>query len=125
MDAQSLSEWLSSYSVAERIAILTRIYMRLTIHTRQLFFPERKTENRERALKVLQGLNEIHHTLANSLSDYATDKHDARPPLVLWQTLVEIEDEYRLEHFVTPAVEYIRSHSKAPKNERESKYHES
>jgi hypothetical protein len=111
MDVHSLSEWLASYSAPERIGVLTLIYLRLTIHTRQLFFPERNAGNQERVLQILHGLNEIHHTLANSLSDYATEQQEARPPDVLWQQLAEIEKEYRLEHFVTPAVEYIRGHS--------------
>jgi hypothetical protein len=111
MDVQSLSDWLASYPASGKAKILTLIYSRLTIHTRQLFLPEPAVEKTERILEILHGLNEVHHTLANWLSDYAMDQEETFPVHVLSEQLIEIEKKYRIEHFLTPAIEYIRNHS--------------
>jgi|ERR1700733_3925220 hypothetical protein len=108
MDVQAFSEWLASCSVSERIRVLALIYSRLTISSRQLFLPETAGKEK-RVLEILHGLNEVHHTIANWLCDYARDETKAFPVHDLGQQLLEIEKIYHLEKFLTPAVEYIRN----------------
>jgi hypothetical protein len=109
MDVQTFSEWLAAYSVSDRVRMLALIYSRLTIGARQLFLPE-TTGREKRVLEILHGLNEVHHTIANWLCDYARTDPKAFPVEALGQQLLEIEKRYHLEQFLTPAVEYIRNH---------------
>jgi hypothetical protein len=116
MDVQAFSEWLGSYSVSGRIRALALIYSRLTIQTRILFFPDQAVGKEQRALQILHGLNEVHHTLANWIVAYAGDESEAFPISALSQQLLEIESQYRLEHFLTPAIESVRSRDPRSKN---------
>lgn len=109
MNSQEFSEWLTTLSLSARITALARIYSRLTINARELFVPDWAAGKEQRVLEILHGLNEIHHTLANQLVAYATDEHKAYPVQVLSQTLLEIENKYRVDNFLTPAVEFARS----------------
>jgi hypothetical protein len=109
MDVQAFSEWLEGQPVSGKIRALVLIYSRLTINARQLFLPETAGKEK-RVLEILHGLNEAHHTIANWLCDYAWDETKAFPVHDLGQQLLEIEKRYRLEGFLTPAVEYIRTH---------------
>lgn len=107
MDVNMFSEWLGSCSVPERITALSLIYSRITIHTRQLFLPEAEGKEK-RVLEVLHGLNEVHHTVSSWLVDYVTDESKAFPVEVLAQQLREIEERYRLQKFLTPAIDAVR-----------------
>ncbi|HST13002.1 MAG TPA: hypothetical protein VLL05_21665 [Terriglobales bacterium] len=109
MDSQEFSEWLAMLTVPGRVTALTRIYLRLTINAREVFVPDWVAGKAQRVLEILHGLNEIHHTLANQLAAYATDEHKAYPVQALSQMLLEIERKYRLENFLTSALEFVRT----------------
>jgi len=72
MDTAAFSEWLGTLSISSRIAALALMYSNLTVGARQMFVPDWTAEKkrRERALEILHGLNEIHHTLSNQLLEY-------------------------------------------------------
>lgn len=111
MDQQAFAKWLSSLSQPLRICALVFIYSDLTVATRQMFLPEWTigTERCQRVLEILHGLNEIHHTLSNQLGAYAADKKDHFPVEVFSEILFQIEKKYRLEHFLTPALEFVQT----------------
>jgi hypothetical protein len=113
MDTAAFSEWLGTLSISSRIAALALMYSNLTVGARQMFVPDWTAEKkrRERALEILHGLNEIHHTLSNQLLDYSASKPNARPIDVFSQTLAEIESRYRLENFLVPAIEFAQTRS--------------
>jgi hypothetical protein len=99
--------------VANEEKSLALMYSNLTVGARQMFVYDWTAEKnrRERALEILHGLNEIHHTLSNLLLDYSTDEPNARPIDVFSQTLAEIESRYRLENFLVPAIEFAQTRS--------------
>jgi hypothetical protein len=111
MNTATFSEWMGTLSISSRIAALALMYSDLTVGARQMFSPDWTTEKkqRDRALEILRGLNEIHHTLANQLLDYSTDEHNARRIDVFSQILAEIESRYRLENFLIPAIEFAQA----------------
>ena len=111
MNAAAFSEWFGALSIPSRIAALALIYSNLTVGARQMFVPDWTVEKkqRERALEILHGLNEIHHTLSNLLLDYTAGEHNARPVEVFSQTLAEIERRYRLENFLVTAIEFAQT----------------
>jgi hypothetical protein len=113
MDTAAFSKWLGTLSISSRIAALALMYSNLTVGARQMFVRDWTAEKkrRERALEILHGLNEVHHTLSNQLLDYSTDEHNARPIDVFSQTLAEIESRYRLETFLVPAIEFAQTRS--------------
>jgi hypothetical protein len=113
MNTTAFSEWLGTLSLASRIAALAGIYSNLTVGARQMFMPEWTVgkERYERALEILHGLNEIHHTISNQLLAYATDECNARPIHVFGRALSEIETRYRLENFLAPAVQFAQSNT--------------
>jgi hypothetical protein len=96
MDTTGFSKWLGTLSISSRIAALALMYSDLTVGARQMFVPEWTAEKkqRDRALEILHGLNEIHHTLSNQLLGYSTDERNPRPIDVFSQTLAEIESRY-------------------------------
>ncbi len=108
MDLQMFAEWMASQTVSERIGALAMIYSRLTVYTRELFLPGRSAGKEQRVLEILYGLNETHHTLANWLVAYSTDESKAFPVSTLSQQLVDIEKKYRLENFLTAAIQSVR-----------------
>ncbi|HEY6181033.1 MAG TPA: hypothetical protein VIW67_02245 [Terriglobales bacterium] len=109
MNSQEFSEWLAALSLPARINALARIYLRLTVNARELFMPDWTTKKEQRVLEILHGLNEIHHTLANQLTAYSADEQKARSIQALSQILLEIENRYHLDNFLTPAIELARS----------------
>jgi len=113
MDAEVFAEWLSGLSSPARISALSRIYLGLTVNARELFLPDRTAGKEQRVEEILHGLNEIHHTLANQLTAYATDGDNASPVQVLSRILQDIESKYQLRDYLTPAVELSRSQSAA------------
>jgi hypothetical protein len=94
MDAQAFSEWLAPYPVSGRIRVLALIYSKLTVNSRELFLPDR-TVGKEQPL-------------AHWLVAYARDETKAAPLDVLSQQLLEIENRYRLEGYLTAAIESVR-----------------
>jgi hypothetical protein len=111
MNAAAFSEWFEPLSIPSRIAALALIYSNLTLGARQMFVPDWTAgkKQRERAMEILHGLNEIHHTLSNLLLDYTVDEHNARPVEVFGQTLAEMEKRYRLENFLVTAIEFAQT----------------
>ena len=109
MNVQLFSEWLTPQTAAERVGSLSLIYSRLSVYTRELFLPERTAGKERRVLEILHGLNEVHHTLAKWLVAYSSDEGKASTVTALGQQLLEIEREYRLENFVTAAIEAVRT----------------
>lgn len=111
MKAQVFTEWFSGLSLPARIGALSRIYLRLTINARELFMPDWTAGKEQRVEEILHGLNEIHHTLANQLTNYTTDANKASPVQTLSLILQDIESKYQLRDFLTPAIVLARSQS--------------
>jgi len=111
MNSEAFSKWLGSLSLSERIRALALIYSSLTIYSRELFLPDRTAGKEQRVLEMLHGVNELHHTLANWLVAYATDESKAFPVDTLSRQLLEIANQYRIETFLTSAVDRISSSS--------------
>lgn len=109
MNAKLFAEWFAGLSVPERIAALSRIYSRLTVNARELFVSRWTAGKERRVQEILHGLNEIHHTLANQLTAYTSDEHNASTVNTLSQSLYEIENQYTLQDFLTPAMDFARN----------------
>jgi hypothetical protein len=109
MNPKAFSEWLASLSVSERIRGLALIYSALTVGTRQFFLPDMPKGSDQAILNMLHGVNELHHTLANWLIDYATDECQAFPVDDLCQELLDIASQYRIEGLLTSAVEFAHT----------------
>jgi hypothetical protein len=105
MDTQKFSEWLAGMSVSERFRALALIYSILTVNTRELFLPDAANGREHIVLHMLQGINEIHHTLSNWLGNYVTDANKAFPVETLSQQLSQIASHYRIERWLTSAIE--------------------
>jgi hypothetical protein len=78
--------------------------------------PDRTAGHEKRVQEILHGLNEVHHTLSNSLAAYAIDERKAFPVRVLSEQLQQIEDQYRLEKFLSPAIESVRTYMSSRKS---------
>ena len=100
---------MDSLSLSAKTRALAFIYSKLTVNARELFVPEWTAGKEKRVLEILHGLNEIHHTLSNYLVDYVSGENKAFPVNVLSQQLLEIETKYRLQNFLTPAIEAART----------------
>lgn len=111
MNSENFAEWLSALPVRGRIQALALMQLDLSVGTRQMFLPDWKLgENRrDRAIEVLQGLNEIHHTISTQLVSYATNDHGVRPINVLAEMLLEIERKFRLENLLAPAIDFAQT----------------
>lgn len=107
MDTQKFAEWLAGMPVSERIRTLAMIYSVLTINTREFFLPDAKRGKEQVALRMLQGINEIHHTLANWLVNYVEDARKAFPVETLSQQISQIANHYHLERWVWSAIEHV------------------
>jgi len=126
VNLRNFVEWQSALSIASRVSALALICSSLTIAARQIFAPEWSATpaRRDRALEILRGLNEVHHTLSNHLVAYATDEHRAYAIQGFGEMLSEIENKYHLEQFLTPAIEFAQTrkggetlHTESSKNE--------
>jgi hypothetical protein len=109
MKSEAFSEWLASLSVSERIKALARIYLSLTVYSRELFVQDRTAGKEKIVLDMLHGLNEIHHTLSGQLVFYVTDENGTWPVEVLSQQLLQIANQYRIGNYLTSAVEFART----------------
>jgi hypothetical protein len=108
LTSHALAEWLTALSVPERIRALAVMYSGLTICTRELFFPETTGGKAQVVLYMLNGINEMHHTLANFLLRWTYEEGDW-PPEVLSQQLVEIASQYRVGRALKESVEFART----------------
>ena len=113
MDAEVFGEWFSGLALPARIKALAKIYLRLTVNARELFLAHWTAGKEQRVEEILHGLNEIHHTLANQLTNYTIDADKASPVQALGRMLQDIESKYQLRDFVTPAIEFARSQNAA------------
>jgi len=95
MNSEAFAGWLESLCMSDRIRALTLLYSAMTVHTRELFFPDTRKGRESVILDMLHGVNEIHHTLANFLLRWADNENDW-PPQVLSQQLLEIANQYRI-----------------------------
>jgi hypothetical protein len=105
MDTQKFSEWLAGMSAPERVRALALIYSILTVNTRELFLPDAAKGREHTVLHALHGINEIHHTLSNWLANYVTDADKAFPVETLSLQLSQIASHYRIERWLTSAIE--------------------
>jgi hypothetical protein len=96
-----------SASPAQKVSALSKIYSRLTVSTRELFFPDRTKGKEELVIRMLHGIDELHHTLANSLVAYSTDETKAFPVETLSKQLEEIATEFRVQSMLTWSVESV------------------
>jgi len=111
MDSQTLAQWLASLSVSGRVKALTLIYSDLTVSTRSLFLSERIVGKAKLVLRALQGLNELHHTLANQLASYAIDSDKTYSIDGLCGRLFDSVRTYGLDDFLKSAVEFAQTRS--------------
>jgi hypothetical protein len=107
MNAESLSQWLESLPIAQRIAALALVYSRLTVATREFFLPGRTKGKEQTVLNMLHGVNELHHTLANCLIRDSTESELD----TLSRQLLEIASQYWIEGMLSWAIESVRSNT--------------
>jgi len=108
MNVDAFSEWMGSLPAPGRIRALALIYSSLTVSSRELFLPGKTAGKEHRVLDMLHGINEIHHTLANQLSAWIHGE-EGYSVRALGLQLLEIADQYRLDGFLTTAVEFART----------------
>lgn len=107
------TEWFLSLSLQGKIRALTLVYSFLTGGTRELFLPDIPA-GKDRIIIMLQGINELHHTVSNRLIDYAWED-DSYPVQSFVATLTEIATQYRVESLLTAALEFPQTRNDAPK----------
>jgi hypothetical protein len=105
MTAEVLTKRLAPMSAAQRVRALSMIYSRLTVSARELLLPDRAKGKEQLVITMLRGINELHHTLANSLVAYSTDETKAFPVEVLSKQLEQIASEFRVHNMLTWSVE--------------------
>jgi len=71
--------------------------------------PDAAKGKEQAALNMLHGINEIHHTLANWLGNYVTDATKAFPVETLSRQLSQIATHYRIERWLTSAIESVQT----------------
>ncbi len=113
MNAQQLSEWLSSISIADRIRALALVYSRLTVCSRELFLPERIAGREATVVAKLKGLNELHHKIAGQLIGYAEDPEKTYPVEVFSRIVFETSDKFEIRAYLNSAIEFARSRNGA------------
>jgi len=116
MNQQALSEWLTALSARERGRALTLIYSWLTIGTRQLFLPDVPKGKEQAIIRMLHGVNELHHTVANQLMAYSRDE-EGYPLQDFDQQLAKIANQYGIGGLLTQAVDFARTRNISPKKE--------
>jgi len=96
-------------SLDDKIGGMALMYSDLTITTRGLFLPEYKTGKEVQVVAMLQGINELHHTLSNQTVAYVRATKYGFSVEGLSQALVEIASQYHIESFLDSAIEFARS----------------
>ena len=107
MTSEVLTKRLVPMSASQRVSALSLIYSRLTVSTRELFLPDRAKGKEQLVITMLHGINELHHTLANSLVAYSTDETKAFPVETLSKQLEQIATEFRVQGMLTWSVESV------------------
>jgi|SRR5215831_17412650 len=107
MTSEVLTNRLAAMSVSQRVSALSMIYSRLTVCTRELFMPDRTKGKEQLVITMLHGINELHHSLANSLAAYLTDETKAFPVEVLSKQLEQIATEFRIQGMLSWSVESV------------------
>lgn len=117
MNSDEFGAWLLSLSTPERIRALARIYSWLTVGTRQVFLPDIPQAKGPVVIKMLHGVNELHHTVASSLLAYVTDESKAFPAEVFSRQLFDIANQYGITSWLVQAVNlaYERGASTNPR----------
>jgi len=87
---------------------LALMYSHLTVVTRELFFPQTTRGKENIVLELLHGVNEMHHTLANSLLRWGDGEEDWTAEALSLQ-LVEIAKQYRILRLLKSAVDFART----------------
>ncbi len=105
--SRSLVEWLNTLSPTDRVRAVALVYSHLTVCTRELFLPGVADGKEQVVLKMLHGVNEMHHTLSNYL--LGDSKEEDGDLEVLGQMLVEIADQYRIANYLRSSVEFARN----------------
>jgi hypothetical protein len=108
--SEVMSEWMRSLSVPERMKALALMYSHLTVATRGLLLPETANGKERVVLELLRGVNEMHHTLANSFLRWGTGQEDWTPE-ALSQQLLEIALQFRIVDLLNSSVEFARTRS--------------
>ena len=106
--SQEMSEWMRSLSISQRMRALALMYSHLTVATRELFLPQTTGGKERLVLELLHGVNEMHHTLANSLLRWGRGEQDWTPE-ALSQQLEQIARQYRIVHLLKSSVEFART----------------
>jgi intein-encoded DNA endonuclease-like protein len=114
MDSQAISEWLASLSVMEQVRAVALLYSRLTVSTRQVFLTSVENGKERSIIHLLQGVNELHHTVANQVVGYSFDE-DGYPPQLFAQQLFDIANQYGIRELLAQAVDSVRSQNLSPK----------
>jgi len=106
--SEVLAEWMHSLSMPQRMTALALMYSHLTVCTRELFLPQMTRGKEHIVLELLHGVNEMHHTLANSLLRWGNGERSWTPE-ALNQQLVAIAKQYRILHLLKSLVDFARS----------------
>lgn len=105
MTLEVLTKRLALMSASQRVRILSKIYSRLTVSTRELFLPDTGEGKEKLVITMLHGINELHHTLANWLVAYSTDETNPFPIETMTKQLEQIATEFRVQSMLTWSVE--------------------
>ena len=108
MDPQRLLDWLDPLSAVQKSRALTLLYSGLTVGTRQLFLPGAANGKEQLIIHMLQGINELHHTVANQMTAYSFGEQGYTPDLFA-QQLIGIADQYGLRGLLANTVDFVRS----------------
>ena len=108
MVPQEFSGWLAPLSLSDRVRALALLYRSLTIGTRQFFLPGVADGKERNVVRVLQGINELHHTVANQVIAYSLENDDFAPDLFA-QQLFDIASQYGIRELLAQAVDFVRS----------------
>ena len=109
MNPQTLAQWLTALSLAERAKALNLVSFRLTIHARECGLPS--TDQSSAARKLL-GINELHHKLLSQTCHYLDGEGGAVYPVdVFSQILIETADQHGITSTLAAAIEYAKANT--------------
>jgi len=103
-----MSEWIRSLPLPERMRALALMYSHLTVATRGLLLPETVNGKERVVLELLRGVNELHHTLANSFLRWGDGEVDWTPE-DLSQQLLEIAVQFHLVDLLKSSMEFAQT----------------
>jgi hypothetical protein len=115
MNPQSLTQWLSALSLAERARALTLVSYWLTIHARDYGLIARESEGQPSALRKLLGINELHHKLVSQIGHYLDcQERTAYPMDVFSQILSQTADNYGIGPALASAIQHAQGRTTPP-----------